>query len=95
MIVHSFKIGFLKVLDRFNLITINNNRMSTVIKNSAIIAYIKIELSLINDRIKYYQNDIDLKKDSEKYFQLMEKLNDNKMIVERILRVSESLFKEE
>ena len=69
--------------------------MSTVIKNSAIIAYIKIELSLINDRIKYYQSDIDLKKDSEKYFQLMEKLNDNKMIVERILKVSETLFEEQ
>ncbi|WP_445956651.1 hypothetical protein [Yeosuana sp.] len=66
--------------------------MSTAAKESEIIVYIKIELSLIEDKIKYYQSDIDLKKDRQKYFLLMENLNNQKEIVSRILQVSENLI---
>lgn len=67
--------------------------MSTATKESEIIVYIKIELSLIDDKIRYYQNDMNLKKEKE-YFQLIENLNNQKEIVSRILKISENLMKE-
>lgn len=68
--------------------------MSTATKESEIIVYIKIELSLIDDKIRYYQNDMNLNKKEKEYFQLMENLNNQKEIVSRILKVSQNLMKE-
>ncbi len=68
--------------------------MNTVVKESEIIVYIKIELSLIEDKIKYYQNDLSINKKDSKYFNLVENLNNQKEIVSRILKVSQNLMKE-
>ncbi|WP_375563396.1 hypothetical protein ACE193_25375 (plasmid) [Bernardetia sp. OM2101] len=68
--------------------------MSTTTTDSEIIAYIKIELSVINDKIGYYQTDLNINKKDSKYFELMESLNNQKEIVSRILKVSQNLLKE-
>ncbi len=68
--------------------------MSTAAKESEIVVYIKIELSLIEDKIKYYQNDLSINKKDSKYFNLVENLNNQKEIVSRILKVSQNLMKE-
>jgi hypothetical protein len=63
-------------------------------KESEIIIYIKIELSLIDDKIKYYQNDLSINKKDSKYFELVENLSNQREIVNRILQVSQNLMKE-
>lgn len=68
--------------------------MNTKERENEIMIYIRIELSLINDKIRYYQNDMNLNKKEKEYFQLMENLNNQKEIVSRILKISENLMKE-
>lgn len=68
--------------------------MSTVTRESEIVIYIKIELSLIEDKIKCYQCDIEAKKDTENYNRLMQNLTEQRDIIKRILRISENIAKE-
>ena len=68
--------------------------MSTVTREKEIIAYIKIELSLVEDKLQYYQMDMDLKKNIENYSRIIESLTNEKSILNRLLQVSENLIQE-
>jgi hypothetical protein len=54
-----------------------------------VLAYIKIELSLLNEKISYYKIEYKHKKNLPT---LLENLETQKMTIERILKVSETLF---
>lgn len=68
--------------------------MSTVTREKEIIAYTKIELSLVEDKLQYYQTDMDLKKNIENYSRIIESLTNEKFILTRLLQVSENLIQE-
>jgi hypothetical protein len=64
--------------------------MSTEQKGqNEVLAYLRIELSLLDDKIIYSRREHHDKKD---FPQLLENLESQKIVVERILKVSESLF---
>lgn len=64
--------------------------MSTKEKGqNEILAYLRIELSLINDKIAYSKKE---HHEKNGFPSLIDNLENQKIIVERILKVSETLF---